>query len=106
LETVFFESLRWTRLATRTDSELLPLLRIVESCIEVEDLSTVMASHLVLAMLTGIFAGALFSVIQLPIPAPPNLPGVLGIVGIFLGYRLIEWLGAHIDILEVLATLY
>ncbi len=65
-----------------------------------------MASELVLAMLTGIFAGALFSVIQIPIPAPPNLPGVLGIAGIFLGYKGVQWVGVHVDILEVLTTVF
>ncbi|MBP2252896.1 MULTISPECIES: XapX domain-containing protein [Halobacteriales] len=65
-----------------------------------------MASQLVLALLTGIFAGALFSVIQIPIPAPPNLPGVLGIVGIFLGYKGVEWLGVRIDIVEVFTILF
>ena len=62
-----------------------------------------MASALVLALLTGIFAGALFSVIQIPIPAPPNLPGVLGIVGIFLGYKAVEWVGLHVDVFGVVS---
>ncbi|MEF8781607.1 MAG: DUF1427 family protein [Haloarculaceae archaeon] len=65
-----------------------------------------MASQLVLALLTGIFAGALFSVIQIPIPAPPNLPGVLGIVGIFLGYKGIQWVGVQIDLGEVIPILF
>ena len=65
-----------------------------------------MAAAIVLALLTGIFAGALFSVIQIPIPAPPNLPGVLGIIGIFLGYKGVEWVGVKIDVLEVLATVF
>lgn len=64
-----------------------------------------MASQLVLALLTGIFAGALFSVTQIPIPAPPNLPGILGIVGIFLGYKGIEWVGVQIDIVEMVKIL-
>ena len=62
-----------------------------------------MASQLVLALLTGTFAGALFSVIQIPIPAPPNLPGVLGIVGIFLGYKAIDWLGLQLTLSEVVS---
>lgn len=65
-----------------------------------------MAAQLVLALLTGIVAGALFSVIRLSIPAPPTLPGVLGIVGIFLGYKGVEWAGVHIDIVEVLSSLF
>ena len=63
-----------------------------------------MASQLVLALLTGTFAGALFSVIQIPIPAPPNLPGVLGIVGIILGYKAIDWLGLQLTLSEVLSV--
>ncbi|MFT4947375.1 MAG: XapX domain-containing protein [Natronomonas sp.] len=65
-----------------------------------------MVSQLLLALLTGLFAGALFGVIQTPIPAPPNLPGVLGIVGIFLGYRLIEWLDVQIDVFAVISGLF
>lgn len=65
-----------------------------------------MGSTLVLALLTGIFAGALFSVIQVPIPAPPNLPGVLGIIGIFLGYKGVEWVGVKIDLLGVLSAVF
>lgn len=65
-----------------------------------------MASQLILALLTGIFAGALFSAIQIPIPAPPNLPGVLGIVGIFLGYKGIEWIGIQIDIVGTLVSIF
>lgn len=65
-----------------------------------------MASQLVLALLTGVFAGALFSVIQIPIPAPPNLPGVLGIVGIFLGYQGVRWIGVQVDLAEVVALVF
>ncbi|MFD1570816.1 XapX domain-containing protein [Halorubrum laminariae] len=65
-----------------------------------------MGSTLVLALLSGIFAGGLFSVIQVPIPAPPNLPGVLGIIGIFLGYKGVEWIGVKIDLLEVLSAVF
>jgi XapX domain-containing protein len=65
-----------------------------------------MASQLVLALLTGVFAGALFSVIKTPIPAPPNLPGILGIVGIYLGYKGIEWLGFRIDVSEAISYIF
>lgn len=56
----------------------------------------------VLALLTGLVAGAVFSFLQVPIPAPPELPGVLGIVGIYLGYKAVERLGVGIDLLSVL----
>ena len=38
-----------------------------------------------LATATGFAVGVLFSWLKLPIPAPPALAGVMGIVGIFLG---------------------
>jgi XapX domain-containing protein len=64
-----------------------------------------MAWELVLALMTGIFAGALFSAVRIPIPAPPNLPGILGIVGIYVGYKGIEWLGLRVDIVDLLSGL-
>lgn len=56
----------------------------------------------VAALLTGLFAGALFSLLQVPIPAPPELPGVLGIVGIYLGYKLVERADVGVDVLAKL----
>lgn len=44
-----------------------------------------------LALVTGLAAGAVFTLLKLPLPAPPALPGILGIVGIFIGYKLVEW---------------
>jgi len=41
------------------------------------------------ALLTGLAVGALFSLCKLPIPAPPTLAGILGIVGVYLGYLII-----------------
>lgn len=55
-----------------------------------------------LALLTGVFAGALFRSLQIPIPAPPNLAGILGIVGIYLGYRLMGLTDVGIDLMELL----
>lgn len=37
---------------------------------------------------TGAFVGFLFAFLKLPIPAPPAIQGIMGIVGIFLGYQL------------------
>ncbi len=56
----------------------------------------------ILALLTGVLAGALFSYLQIPIPAPPELPGLMGIVGIYAGYKLIQWLGVGFDLLVAL----
>lgn len=38
-----------------------------------------------LAILAGFLVGLIFSAIKLPLPAPPVLAGVLGIIGIYLG---------------------
>ncbi|AGM11942.1 hypothetical protein DNAM5_83 [Haloarcula californiae tailed virus 1] len=43
-----------------------------------------------LSLVTGMFVGALFAYVDLPVPAPPNLAGVMGIVGIYVGFKLIE----------------
>lgn len=56
----------------------------------------------VLALLTGLVTGAVFAALRVPIPAPPELPGVLGIVGIYAGYKLIQWAGVSVDLLGVL----
>lgn len=42
-----------------------------------------------LALLTGLAVGVLFALLRLPVPAPPTLAGVAGIVGIFLGFILV-----------------
>ena len=55
-----------------------------------------------LALVTGLVAGAVFSFLQIPIPAPPELPGLMGIVGIYLGYKLIQWLNVGFDLLGAL----
>jgi XapX domain-containing protein len=63
---------------------------------------------IVLATLTGIATGLVFGFFEVPIPAPPNLAGIMGIVGIFLGYRLMTHLtaefGIGIDLLSVLGS--
>lgn len=47
-----------------------------------------------LALLTGLCVGVLFAVLRLPIPAPPTLAGIAGIVGIFAGFVIVgRWLG-------------
>ncbi|NKE35884.1 DUF1427 family protein [Natronococcus sp. JC468] len=55
---------------------------------------------IVLGLLTGALTGAFFALVDVPIPAPPELPGLMGIVGIYLGYRLVELSGASLDALE------
>ncbi|MFZ5825334.1 MAG: XapX domain-containing protein [Bacillota bacterium] len=41
-----------------------------------------------LAILSGGIAGFLFGKLKLPVPAPPTIAGILGIVGIAVGYWL------------------
>ncbi len=45
-----------------------------------------------LATLAGFVVGVLFSAIKLPIPAPPVLAGVMGIVGVYLGGVTYQWI--------------
>ena len=56
----------------------------------------------VLAFLTGTLTGAAFAFLEVPIPAPPNVAGVLGIVGIYVGFKLVERAGWSYDLLGAL----
>ncbi|WP_031514236.1 XapX domain-containing protein [Desulfofalx alkaliphila] len=49
--------------------------------------------EILLALTAGLTVGLLFARLKLPIPAPPNLAGVMGVIGIFLGYLLAVRLG-------------
>jgi XapX domain-containing protein len=42
-----------------------------------------------LALLTGTVCGAVFALVKLPIPAPPTIAGLLGVVGVWAGFALI-----------------
>lgn len=55
-----------------------------------------------LALCTGFLAGAVFAAVGVPIPAPPTVTGILGIVGIYLGFRVVERLGVGIDLVAAL----
>jgi len=54
------------------------------------------------ALLVGFTTGALFTYLQLPIPAPPELPGVVAILGIYLGYLVVKRLDVGFDLLSSL----
>ncbi|WP_158056463.1 XapX domain-containing protein [Halorussus halophilus] len=56
----------------------------------------------ILALLTGFVTGALFELLQLPAPVPPELPGVMGIVGVYLGFKVVSYLGYSVDLLKML----
>jgi XapX domain-containing protein len=48
--------------------------------------------QILLSLLLGSVTGFLFAIFSLPVPAPANLAGVLGIVGLFAGYLLGKYL--------------
>ncbi|MCT2534479.1 DUF1427 family protein [Aquibacillus koreensis] len=48
--------------------------------------------ELILSLLAGLVIGIAFKVLKLPLPAPPVLAGVLGIVGVYSGGVLVDWL--------------
>ncbi|UTV27239.1 XapX domain-containing protein [Photobacterium atrarenae] len=51
--------------------------------------------EVLLALMAGFIVGVLFSAIKLPIPAPPVLSGVMGIVGVYLGAVAYRWIIEH-----------
>lgn len=56
----------------------------------------------VVATVVGLLVGALFAYLQVPIPAPPELPGVMAIVGIYLGFKLVTYTGAGFNLLDAI----
>jgi XapX domain-containing protein len=46
--------------------------------------------EIILSTLTGGICGVVFALLKLPVPAPPVLSGVMGIVGLWIGYTLIH----------------
>lgn len=38
-----------------------------------------------LALVAGVVVGLIFAFLKLPLPAPPVLSGIMGIVGVYLG---------------------
>lgn len=45
-----------------------------------------------LALFAGFLVGLLFSFLKLPIPAPPVLSGVVGIIGVYSGSVLYQFI--------------
>lgn len=43
----------------------------------------------VISLLTGAVVGTAFGIIGAAVPAPPNLAGLLGVVGITVGYTIV-----------------
>ena len=56
----------------------------------------------VAALAVGMTTGALFTFLRLPLPAPPELPGVVAIFGIYVGYVAMENVGWGFDLLDAL----
>lgn len=46
--------------------------------------------EILLAILTGSVAGILFALVRLPVPAPPAFAGVAGIIGLWIGYSIVQ----------------
>jgi XapX domain-containing protein len=44
---------------------------------------------IILSLITGSVCGAAFAVFKLPVPAPPMISGLMGILGLWLGYKLV-----------------
>ncbi|MBX0357905.1 DUF1427 family protein [Halobacillus litoralis] len=49
--------------------------------------------EVILALITGFIVGLVFAGFKLPIPAPPAFAGVAGIIGIYLGFKVMAWAG-------------
>lgn len=49
-----------------------------------------------LAVAAGFFVGVLFAFLKLPIPAPPVLSGVLGIMGVYLGGKAFVYINKYV----------
>ena len=45
--------------------------------------------EIILTTLVGAAVGGIFSAFKLPIPAPPVFAGLMGIVGLWIGYALV-----------------
>jgi len=49
-----------------------------------------------MALLAGFIVGVVFKALKLPLPAPPVLAGILGILGIYLGGMGYDWLATNV----------
>lgn len=43
---------------------------------------------ILLSILAGMIIGSVFKRLKLPLPAPPNIAGVIGVLGVLLGSML------------------
>lgn len=49
-----------------------------------------MMRDIFMTTMVGAITGAIFSAFKLPIPAPPVFAGLMGIVGLWIGYALVS----------------
>jgi XapX domain-containing protein len=52
----------------------------------------IIMNEVLIAVLAGLVVGVVFSALKLPIPAPPVLSGVMGIVGVYIGGISYHWI--------------
>ena len=45
----------------------------------------------ILSIITGIITGGIFSLLNMPIPAPNRIEGILGIIGVYFGFIIISY---------------
>ena len=45
---------------------------------------------IVLSLITGAVCGAVFAAFKLPVPAPPVISGLIGILGLWVGYKIVS----------------
>ncbi|SHK06810.1 XapX domain-containing protein [Tepidibacter formicigenes] len=50
---------------------------------------------ILLSILTGLVTGIVFSFLKFPLPAPPTLPGFMGIFGVWFGAFLVNKLSSN-----------
>ena len=49
-----------------------------------------MIKEVFLTTLTGAGVGIVFALFKLPVPAPPVFAGLMGIVGLWIGYAIVQ----------------
>lgn len=49
--------------------------------------------EILMSMVVGAVIGFVFKMINLPLPAPPALAGVTGILGVYMGGKIFEYIG-------------
>lgn len=46
--------------------------------------------EIILSLITGAVCGAVFAAFKLPVPAPPVISGLIGILGLWVGYKIVS----------------